>query len=400
MQAPGMQTPGDSAHNSKHPACCCGVDGRRASARSRCGDYVIRAMADPLRPPHAGTRTTAGPRSSVPRHGTGASLVAAWGSAPGRTPRGRRRAREGGPQRAVCAEPEVEDLSTAIGADRRRRLHRRSRRRPVARDARCNSTRAGNSWDARLQSCSGIDDEKGNGLQKPFKDHYVGCYSGGGAELRTWRELGARDKASNVARLWAHAEGPRRPTVADIGCGEGAVAAELARTSFYATLRGFDVSPDGVALAAERGLQAASFEHFDGERIPLPDRAVDLSVLSHVVEHVEEPRVVIREAARVARWVFVEVPLEHNVRHLGDFEWTDVGHINFYDLPLIRQLIQSCGLVVRAQLVTNPGLAWAHAGRNTRGLAKWRVKQSVLKIAPGLAQAVFTYHGCLLAESP
>ena len=49
---------------------------------------------------------------------------------------------------------------------------------------------------------------------------------------------------------------------------------------------------------------------FDGYTIPYDDNAFDLVVLSHVVEHVEHPRKLLYEAKRVARYVFIEVPLE------------------------------------------------------------------------------------------
>ncbi len=48
---------------------------------------------------------------------------------------------------------------------------------------------------------------------------------------------------------------------------------------------------------------------------------------SHVVEH---PRTLLHEARRVARHVFVEVPLEHNLRLPRDFAADDLGHINAY----------------------------------------------------------------------
>ena len=39
---------------------------------------------------------------------------------------------------------------------------------------------------------------------------------------------------------------------------------------------------------------------FDGARVPYPDNSFDLAYMSHVVEHLEHPRQLIYEAARVA----------------------------------------------------------------------------------------------------
>lgn len=51
----------------------------------------------------------------------------------------------------------------------------------------------------------------------------------------------------------------------------------------------------------------------------MSDGSFDLAIQSHVLEHVEYPRVVSHEAARVADYVFVEVPLELNRRTAEHF---------------------------------------------------------------------------------
>jgi hypothetical protein len=93
------------------------------------------------------------------------------------------------------------------------------------------------------------------------------------------------------------------------------------------------------------------------------------------------------------------VPLERNARHRGDFEWTDTGHVNFYDTHLIRKLIQSCGLEVVEQRVTNPGQVWARHMASRSLLARWKVKQALLRGAGPLAREIFTYHAIVLARS-
>lgn len=74
---------------------------------------------------------------------------------------------------------------------------------------------------------------------------------------------------------------------------------------------------------------------YDGYNILLfGDNFFDLAILSHVLEHVEFPRVLIRTAQRVAKYVFWEIPLEDNFRlpdrlqNAGSFQ--DAGHINFF----------------------------------------------------------------------
>jgi SAM-dependent methyltransferase len=231
---------------------------------------------------------------------------------------------------------------------------------------------------------------------RDFAAHYVGYYSGDPA-LSAWREAGAKEKYANIAALWQSAGAPTSPTVIDIGCGDGAIAAEMAGSGFYENLTGLDVSDSGIALANSRNLPSARFSVFQGET-GARDKEYDLAVLSHVVEHVEEPRKVIREAARVARWVILEVPLEHTIRHRGDFRWTDTGHVNFFDADLIRKLVQSCGLTVEKTLITAPGLHSAAVSARRGARLAWMARRLALTAAPPIAQQLFVYHATLLVK--
>ena len=89
------------------------------------------------------------------------------------------------------------------------------------------------------------------------------------------------------------------------------------------------------------------------------DARFDLAVLSHVLEHAEHPRRLLAEASRVARVLFVEVPLEDTWRLARDFTPDAVGHINFYSMASLRRLVQSCGLEVLDERVVPPGRAIA-----------------------------------------
>jgi ubiquinone/menaquinone biosynthesis C-methylase UbiE len=232
-----------------------------------------------------------------------------------------------------------------------------------------------------------------------FAEHYKDFYRPGDVQQYLWRSACAIEKAANIVTVWPIARESLRPIVVDIGCGDGAIAAELARLAFFRRLEGFDVSHSGIAIARDREVPETTFATYDGGRLPADDQTYDLAIVSHVIEHVEEPRVLLREAARVARWVVVEVPLERNTMLRGDFRWTDTGHINFYDAVLIRQLIQSCGLTVAIQRVTNPGRAWARVVSSRKLLTKWALKECLLRSVRPLAMSLLTYHGVVLARS-
>ncbi len=82
----------------------------------------------------------------------------------------------------------------------------------------------------------------------------------------------------------------------DLGCGLGGYSKALAERGF--DVRAFDVVPEYVERARGLGVRA---EVYDGERLPLPDESVDTAILLEVLEHLEDPAPLLREARRVAR---------------------------------------------------------------------------------------------------
>ncbi len=235
--------------------------------------------------------------------------------------------------------------------------------------------------------------------QQTIIEHYADYY--GDPELARWREVGAREKASHVEAAWLATKESRAPSIADIGCGDGAVIQQLFLHGFGANAVGYEVSPSGVECARQRSYKMpAQFEVFDGGKIPVADKAFDLVILSHVIEHVEDPRGLLYEAKRIARYVFVEVPLDLNVRTPHNFLWTDLGHINLYNPLLIRHLVQSTGMQVvqQRQVCPDHALATFHGSRISSN-CKWAIKRGLLAFLPSTATRLFTYHSYLIAQA-
>lgn len=92
--------------------------------------------------------------------------------------------------------------------------------------------------------------------------------------------------------------------------------------------------------------------------VTTPQGPYDLIVLAHVLEHVPEPAALIDEIRAVmdaATHLYVEVPFEALMRAAeGDpaawrrkRHWHE--HINFFSAAGLRQLLQACGLSVKAE---------------------------------------------------
>lgn len=228
-----------------------------------------------------------------------------------------------------------------------------------------------------------------------LSEHYANYY--GHPELARWRDLGARDKAANVVEL---CDGffPVSPRVAEIGCGDGALMAALDVLGFASEYVGFEISVSGAEAAQKREFHAPmQAQTYNGARVPAEDREFDLVIVSHVLEHVLDPRTLIAEAARIGGRVFIEVPLELNVRTPHDFVWTDVGHINLYNPKVVRHLVQSMGLHIERERITTSSRAVSQALHpGWKGDARWLAKRAALRTSARLATALFTYNASLV----
>ena len=229
-------------------------------------------------------------------------------------------------------------------------------------------------------------------VSKSLAENYANYYDQD-AGLSEWRRLGAIDKCANIVRVCS---GYERKEVLEIGCGDGAILERLASMRFGERYTGLEISPSAVRAVEEKNIPGVSVELFDGYELRFADRQFDLAILSHVLEHVEHPRRLLEEAARAASKVFVEVPLEDNLRLPEDFVFDQVGHINFYSVKTIRRLVQSCGMVILGARLSH-GLLSSYVYRKgrLRGAASYLIKESLLRISPKLAAATFTYHYAL-----
>lgn len=225
-----------------------------------------------------------------------------------------------------------------------------------------------------------------------LQDKYDQYYDGSEAQ---WRLLGAIAKAENIIAMCSELP---HSTILEIGAGDGAVLDQLSQREFGETYSALEISSSGVAAIESREIpQLRDCRVFDGYEIPY-DRKFDLAILSHVIEHVEFPRKLLYEAARVAQHVFVEVPLEETARLSRDYVPDKVGHINFYSPTTIRRLMQTCNFSVVNQSVTNPSGAAYQYSHGFRGRVNFLIKEAFLRVSPRVATNLFTYHSALVCR--
>lgn len=238
-----------------------------------------------------------------------------------------------------------------------------------------------------------------------YEAGYSVADSADAARYGAWRAHGARLKAGHAVALCSRT-GLRPGTVVEIGCGDGALLGELAARGLARALDGFELSAPAAELARKRSIPGAGrIEAYDGAHVPAADGAYDLAVLSHVVEHVPDPPAVLAEAARVARWVLVEVPLEANrsaARPSKRAQAREIGHIQAFDRAAMHALMRGAGLDLRAEL-TDP-LPYSHhaffaagTAAKARARLKWATRAALWRVAPRSAERLFTVHWAGLA---
>jgi SAM-dependent methyltransferase len=97
-----------------------------------------------------------------------------------------------------------------------------------------------------------------------------------------------RQLATHLAELL-----PRNASVLDVGTGDGSLAQLIGQLRPDVTLRGIDL--------LVRPRTAIPVEAFDGAHFPAADRSFDVVMFVDVLHHTDDPRVLLREARRVAR---------------------------------------------------------------------------------------------------
>jgi SAM-dependent methyltransferase len=197
-----------------------------------------------------------------------------------------------------------------------------------------------------------------------LKRNYEQAYASGGSD---WRRIGALGKVDNIVALCSALP---HDSALEIGAGDGAILERLSELKFCSALHALEISPSGVETIEKKGIpELVECAVFDGYEVPFDDDAFDLAILSHVLEHVEYPRKLLHEASRVARYVCVEVPLEDS-------------------------------LEIVDQRVANPSKGLFVYRDKWAGPLKYLIKEGLLRLSPGFATRLFTYHFALVCRRP
>jgi len=160
-----------------------------------------------------------------------------------------------------------------------------------------------------------------------------------------------RDRYPAIKKVWG--EMRQAGKVLDYGCGNGVLTYWLWCNGFGVEIMGVDVSETGIKNAqksfARNGLIFATIDALNG----LAPHSFDVVVSSHVLEHIDQPEVVLASIAEKAEWLVLEVPLEKCIwqdlvaRFKGKSRKDNpLGHVNFWNKATFNQFLKESGLLV------------------------------------------------------
>lgn len=232
-----------------------------------------------------------------------------------------------------------------------------------------------------------------NTIQQAYSNQYD-------ESIIAWRTNAAKYKAKNIVEL---AKAIPFDSVLEVGSGEGSILDWLSQWDFSKNLHAIEISQSGIDL-----IKAKNIKHlhdvllFDGYRIPYDDNHFDLVICSHVLEHVEHERVLLREIKRVSRHQIFEVPIDFSmyvdkkIKHFLAY-----GHINIYTPSLFRYLLKSENFQIlkdKCYLYDDEVLRHIHKG-DRLGFLKQKAKNSLMKLFPYIAGIKPNSYAVLTSDS-
>lgn len=182
-------------------------------------------------------------------------------------------------------------------------------------------------------------------LQSAYNEQYSDA-------MTQWRELGGKYKAANILTVCRRHNFSK---VLECGAGDGSILKFLDASDKFSELYAIEISDSGIKQINKRNLpKLREVKKFNGYEIPYPDNHFDMAYCSHVIEHVEHPRLLLRELKRVSNYQVFEVPLDYSVGVDRRVEYfLSYGHINIYTPSLFRFLLKSEGYKIVEDLLTH-----------------------------------------------
>jgi SAM-dependent methyltransferase len=184
------------------------------------------------------------------------------------------------------------------------------------------------------------------------RDHYDALYQTELAREAEWLDRTAGHKADSIERLLKRNK-VECNTLLELGCGTGSVIRECQRRKLAETYIAVDYSETAIKHLSEQteGIETYVFDVTAADFSF--DRLVDVVVLSHVIEHLEEPLAFLQSLRRLNfKYLLSEVPLDDllmgklSALRVKDRAHNLAGHVQFFTASSFRRLLYQSGMQV------------------------------------------------------
>jgi 2-polyprenyl-3-methyl-5-hydroxy-6-metoxy-1,4-benzoquinol methylase len=164
-----------------------------------------------------------------------------------------------------------------------------------------------------------------------------------------WRAVpeGAEPERFAVRRAFLLDHVASGERVLDLGCGDGAFAAELLKAGCAVTMA--DVAGEALRRARARAPGAEAVALDEGAALPFAEDAFDVVWAGEVLEHVADVVGLLAEVRRVLRWggrLLVTTPWHGRVVVATDAHFDPrADHLRFFSARTLRAVLADAGFV-------------------------------------------------------
>ncbi len=150
----------------------------------------------------------------------------------------------------------------------------------------------------------------------------------------------------------------------DLGCGDGLLL-QMVGDKVNKKV-GLDISPEALEKCHAKGIEAHS-QSFD-DPLPYPDNSFEYVVLLDVLEHVYDPALLLKEAARVSsNYVIVGVPnfsslparIQTLLGRVPENNQPHKGHLYWFNDRVLQRVAREAGVKIVAKKMNTFSLAAA-----------------------------------------
>ena len=179
--------------------------------------------------------------------------------------------------------------------------------------------------------------------------------------------------------------------VLDVGCGNGQLLEYLWREK-QVDGRGIEISTDGVNACVSAGLSVIQGD-IETNIKDYPDDAFDYVILSHTLQAMMEPRVIMEHMLRIGKRAIVSLPnfaywrmrlslMVNGRMPVSDklpYEWYNTPNIHFCTIRDFVELTREMEVEIERSLFLEPGGTVRHIGSSI-SVANWLGEQGVFML--------------------